>query len=194
MIIGITGGIGSGKSTIAQRIAQDGFLLYDTDKEAKRLIVEDTQLRTAIVNLLGADVYQGDTYLTHVVAQRVFANPQLLSKLNALVHPAVKRDIEKTVLLYPSTPLLLESALLFESGLNQICDRVIVVTAPEEIRIARTIARDHTTEQKVRDRMAAQMDDKKRCQLADFVYENVGPIRDDKVRDVIWSWRDRAAQ
>lgn len=209
MIIGITGGIGSGKSTIAQIIVKDGFLLYDTDKEAKRLIVEDPQLRTAIVDLLGADVYEGNTYLTQVVAQRVFTNPELLKQLNALVHPFVERDIKNLSASETSGPsaqrsasetvhqrsgLLIESALLFESGLNQLCDYVIVVTAPETIRIARTIARDQTTEQKVRDRMAAQMDEQERCRLADFVYENVGPIHDDRVHDVIWSWLGKVAQ
>ncbi len=194
MIIGITGGIGSGKSTVARELVKRGFQLYDTDKEAKRLIVEDSLLRTAIVDLLGADVYEGDTYRTDRVAERVFNNPELLHQLNAIVHPAVKRDIENTLLLYPSTPLLLESAILFESGLNQLCDRIIVVTAPEEVRIARTIARDHTTEQKVRDRIAAQMSENERCRLADYVYENVGPIRGDRVHDVISSWLGTAAR
>ena len=170
-IIGITGGIGSGKSYIAAQMAASGYRVYDTDKEAKRLIVEDPKLRASIVALLGADVYEGDVYRTDIVASRVFTNPELLHQLNALVHPAVKRDIER-LSVSGTSGLLLESALLFESGLDQLCDRVIVVTASEQVRIARTMARDHCTEKQVRDRMAAQMSEKERLSRADFVINN----------------------
>ena len=180
LVIGITGGIGSGKSYVAAQMAESGYRVYDTDKEAKRLIVEDPELRAGIVALLGAEVYEGDVYRTDIVAKRVFANPSLLKQLNALVHPAVKKDILNTLPLYsstplplyPSTPLLLESALLIESGLYRLCDRVIVVTAPEAVRIARTMARDHCTESQVRDRIAAQMPEKERLSYADFVINN----------------------
>lgn len=171
-IIGITGGIGSGKSYIAAQMAKTGYRVYDTDKEAKRLIVTDTELRAQMVALLGPDIYEGDTYRTDLVAARVFAQPALLQQLNQLVHPFVERDIKNTLPLYPSTPLLLESALLIESGLYRLCDRVVVVTAPEEVRIARTMARDHCTESQVRDRIAAQMSEKERLSYADFVINN----------------------
>ncbi len=173
-IIGITGGIGSGKSTIAREIASRGYVLYDTDKEAKRLIVESSELKAVISALLGADVYEGNTYRTDLVAQRVFSNPDLLRRLNALVHPAVRKDIEQTLPLYPSTPLLLESALLFESHLDDLCDLTICVTAPEDIRIARTMARDHVTEEQVRARIAAQMSEQECASKADIVLVNDG--------------------
>ncbi len=187
MIIGITGGIGSGKSYIAAQMAAAGYRVYDTDKEAKRLIVEDSELRAQIVALLGAEVYEGDNYRTDIVASRVFANPDLLHQLNALVHPAVRRDLEHLTAAGdlsaqrsfspkgdPSgvAGLIIESALLFESGLDRLCDRVMVVTASEEVRIARTMVRDHCTEKQVRDRMAAQMDEKERLLRADFVINN----------------------
>ncbi len=168
-IIGITGGIGSGKSYIAAQMAESGYRVYDTDKEAKRLIVEDPELRAGIVALLGAEVYEGDVYRTDIVAKRVFANPALLKQLNALVHPFVERDIKS---LSGAAGLLIESALLIESGLFRLCDRVIVVTAPEEVRIARTMARDHCTEAQVRDRIAAQMPEKERLLYADLVINN----------------------
>ncbi len=178
-IIGITGGIGSGKSYIAAQMAAAGYRVYDTDKEAKRLIVEDSELRAQIVALLGAEVYEGDIYRTDIVASRVFANPELLQQLNALVHPAVQRDIERlsakrsfSAAVFQRSGLLIESALLFESGLDQLCDRVMVVTASEEVRIARTMARDHCTEKQVRDRMAAQMSEKERLLRADIVINN----------------------
>ena len=189
-VIGITGGIGSGKSTIAREIASRGYRLYDTDREAKRLIVEDPELRAQITSLLGADVYEGNTYRTDIVSARVFANPDLLRRLNALVHPAVRHDIENLLNSKLSTKgcnetatlnstlstlnLIIESALLFESGLDALCDKVICVTAPEDIRIARTVARDHTTPAKVRARIAAQMDEAERARKADIVLVNDG--------------------
>ena len=191
MTIGITGGIGSGKSTIAREIASRGYRLYDTDREAKRLIVEDPELRAQIEALLGADVYEGNTYRTDIVSARVFANPDLLRRLNALVHPAVRHDIERLTASIASglsakrsfspkggpsgvAGLIIESALLFESGLDALCDKVICVTAPEDVRIARTVARDHTTQAKVRARIAAQMDEAERAQKADIVLVNDG--------------------
>ena len=93
MTIGITGGIGSGKSTIAKQLRAMGYAVYDTDSEAKRLIVEDTQVRQQIEQLFGSEVYKDGVYQTALVAQRVFADHSLLAKLNAIVHPAVKADI-----------------------------------------------------------------------------------------------------
>ena len=175
MIIGITGGIGSGKSTIAKEFVKRGFQLYDTDAEAKRLIVEDSGLRTDLSALLGSDVYEGDVYRTDLVAQRVFQDPDLLCRLNALVHPAVRRDIEHTCCRLPvACGLIIESALLFEAGLDDLCDKTVCVTAPEEVRIARTMARDGVTEDKVRARIAAQMPEQERAQKADIVLVNDG--------------------
>jgi dephospho-CoA kinase len=93
MIVGITGGIGSGKSTIAKQLREMGYAVYDTDSEAKRLIVEDTHVREQITALFGEEVYQDGVYQTALVAQRVFADRSLLAQLNAIVHPAVKADI-----------------------------------------------------------------------------------------------------
>ena len=165
MIIGITGGIGSGKSTIVKELAKRGFAVYDCDREAKRIITENKQIQKAIIELLGEDAFlpslQGRdggrlTYNTAFVAKRVFAEPELLSRLNAIVHPAVKADIMN------KQPDFIESAILFEAALDAFCDKVIVVEAPEEIRIARVIARDYNNAatpeniDKVRARMQTQ--------------------------------------
>lgn len=172
MTIGITGGIGSGKSTIAQELAKRGFAVYDCDREAKRIIAENPDVQAAIIDLLGEEAFikeqrdkvQVTKYNTAYVAKRVFEDPQLLERLNRIVHPAVKEDILSFIpsLLHSSTPLVIESAILFESGFADLCDTVFVVEAPEEVRMARTIARDYqgetTTENinKVRARMQAQ--------------------------------------
>ena len=93
MIIGLTGGIGSGKSTIAKQLRQMGYAVYDTDSEAKRLIVEDAAVRKQMIPLFGSDVYKDGIYQTAFVAQRVFTDKSLLAQLNAIVHPAVRADI-----------------------------------------------------------------------------------------------------
>lgn len=174
MIIGITGGIGSGKSVIAKQLRQMGYEVYDTDSEAKRLIVEDAHVREQMTALFGEEVYQDGVYQTSFVAQQVFnANSQspianspspnpLLARLNAIVHPAVRQDILNR---FTSPPfrgesegglLFIECAILYTAHLDQLCDKVVVVTAPEEVRLARTIARDHSDVDKVRARMRVQ--------------------------------------
>lgn len=156
MIIGLTGGIGSGKSFLAQELAKRGFAIYDCDREAKRIIAENKDVQAAIIDLLGAEAFIEGNYNTAYVAKRVFEDPKLLEGLNKIVHPEVAKDI------LIKKPDFVESAILFESGLDQICNKIVVVTAPEEVRIARTIARDYqgaaTPENinKVRARIRAQ--------------------------------------
>ena len=137
MIVGITGGIGSGKSTIANELAKRGYVVYDCDREAKRLIAENPDVQQEIIELLGEEAFMNGMYNTQYVAKRVFADEHLLEALNAIIHPAVGLDIMKR------KPDFVESAILFESGLNVLCHRIIVIDAPEDIRIARTIARDY---------------------------------------------------
>ena len=155
-MIGITGGIGSGKSTIARELAKRGFVVYDCDREAKRFIAQNKEVQQAIINLLGEEAFVGGIYNTVYVAKRVFADPNLLKRLNAIIHPAVGADI------LAKQPDFVESAILYESGLDKLCDKVIVIDAPEDIRIARTIARDYHGDaspvniNKVRARICAQ--------------------------------------
>ena len=177
MIIGITGGIGSGKSTIARALAARGYSVYDCDKEAKRIIAENKEVQRRITELLGPEAFTtplapsleeragGEvSYNTAYVAQRVFAEPELLARLNAIVHPAVKKDILQHPLLRRGRGerFFIESAILYEAGLDELCNRIIIVDAPEEVRLARTIARDYRGEDtpehinKVRARIRAQ--------------------------------------
>lgn len=171
MIIGLTGGIGSGKSTIAQGLRELGYPVYDTDSEAKRVIVEDQQVRQQMVQLFGENVYQDGVYQTSIVAQKVFHDHQMLQQLNAIVHPALKKDLQAWINRQTSPCCFVECAILYSSGLHTLCDKVIAVTAPEEIRIQRTIARDHTTIDKVRARIKAQ-DTTADLQKADWVINN----------------------
>jgi dephospho-CoA kinase len=158
MIIGITGGIGSGKSTIARALAARGYAVYDCDREAKRIIAENKDVQQQIIALLGPEAFVNGVYNTSYVAQRVFREPELLERLNLIVHPAVKEDILE------KQPDFVESAILYEAGLDAICDKIFVIEAPEDIRIARTIARDYHGDaspeniDKVRARIRAQHD------------------------------------
>jgi dephospho-CoA kinase len=185
MIIGLTGGIGSGKSTIAKQLRLMGYEVYDTDSEAKRLIVEDAHVREQIETLLGKEVYQDDVYRTALVAQKVFADRPLLARLNSIVHPAVRQDILKkfrstsellnssSAASEPSELFFIECAILYQAGMDQLCDKVIVVTAPEEVRLQRTIARDYSDMDKVRARMRAQNVEEDLCR-ADIIINNEG--------------------
>ena len=184
MIIGITGGIGSGKSVIARQLRKMGYSVYDTDSEAKRIIVEDANVREQMTALFGEEVYQDGVYQTALVAQQVFADKNLLAKLNAIVHPAVKADIiskfrSSGVLSEPlkrdSSLFFIECAILFQAGFDVLCDKVVAVTAPEDIRLERVIARDHSDMNKVRARMRAQEADKD-LQRADIIINNDGQV------------------
>ena len=182
-IIGLTGGIGSGKSTIAKALVQRGYTVYDCDQEAKRIIAEDKDVQQAIVDLLGQEAFVEGKYNTVYVAKRVFVEPQLLKQLNAIVHPAVGKDI------LAKHPDFVESAILYESGLDRLCDKIVVVDAPENIRIARTIARDYegqATEaniQKVRARMKTQ-----RIPRGDLVLVNDGTHFIDELVEKLVRW------
>lgn len=155
-IIGLTGGIGSGKSTIAQELGKQGFAVYDCDLEAKRIIAENNEVQQAIIALLGEEAFVDGIYNTQYVAQRVFADPQLRQQLNQIIHPAVKNDI------LLKQPRVIESAILCEAGLDRLCDKIVVVEAPEDIRIERVLARDYKGDAspanigKVRARVQAQ--------------------------------------
>ena len=159
-IIGLTGGIGSGKSTIARELEKQGFAVYDCDREAKRIIAEKKDVQTAIIKLLGKEAFVNGHYNTAYVAQRVFDKKELLEQLNKIVHPAVKADIIRQT--SAVRLLFVESAILCEAGLDSLCDKIVVVEAPEEVRIERVIARDYKGDaspeniNKVRARVRAQ--------------------------------------
>ena len=178
MIIGITGGIGSGKSVIAKQLREMGYAVYDTDSEAKRLIVEDVHVREQMEQLFGEEVYRDGVYQTAVVAQRVFADKSLLARLNTIVHPAVRADIEDWLLENggrDSEVCFIECAILYQAGFDSLCDKVVAVTAPEDIRMERVIARDHSDMNKVRARMRAQNAEQDLLR-ADIVVNNDGEI------------------
>lgn len=174
--VGITGGIGSGKTTACRVFEQLGIPVYYADAEAKRLMVEDANLKAGIMQLFGEDAYQPDGQLNRPhIAQQAFGHPGLLQKLNALVHPAVAEDSGRWHKAQRQVPYTLkEAALLYESGAHEALDKIIAVTAPENLRIQRVVERDDSDEAAVRARMDQQMPEAKKVERADFVIYNDG--------------------
>ncbi len=173
MKVGITGGIGSGKSTVCRLFAQRGIAVYDSDREAKRLMTEDGPLREAIAARFGAEAYTDGQLNRPYLASRVFTDPAALADLDALVHPAVMADFAAWAERQISPYVVLESAILFEAGLEHSVDRTVAVVAPLELRLERTCRRDGCDREAVRRRMAAQLDDDTLRDRADCCVVNI---------------------
>ena len=167
--IGITGGIGSGKSTVCRVFEVLGIPCYDSDTEAKRLMNTDPELIKHIRALLGPGAYTDNGLNRTYVASRVFGDTALLQQLDGIVHPAVERDFMHWAETRQAPYVIEESAILFESGAYRRMDRTIAVIAPEETRIRRVCLRDQKDEAAVRARIAHQMDDDERSRRADYV-------------------------
>lgn len=171
----ITGGIGSGKSYVSSLLEERGIPIYNADLESKRLTVQDEGIRKELVALLGEDIYQGATLNKPLLASYLFANSDNAVKVNSIIHPRVKDDFRRWVESQKDVPLVgLESAILYESGFDDVVDQVVMVYAPETIRLQRAMKRDNATEEQVRARMSAQMDDEEKRSKADFVLMNDG--------------------
>lgn len=173
-LIGITGGIGSGKSIVCKVFANMGIPIYEADSRAKSLINNDLCLKKSIKNLLGEQAYTPTgEYNRAWVASQVFNNPDLLKQLNAIVHPRVREDAENWIQQHSKAPFLLyEAAIMKAAGDGNHFDKVIVVTAPMALRIKRVQKRDNRSEQEIRDIIARQISDEERLKIADFVIEN----------------------
>lgn len=171
--VGLTGGIGSGKSTLAAMLEKRGGAVYYADPRAKELMNTDHILVENIKNLLGEQAYIHGQLDRRYVAERVFLDAALLDRLNAIVHPATYMDFEHWRLCVQAPYVILESAILFESGGDKRCDVTVAVCIPENIRIGRVAERDGVSEEAVRARMGRQMTDEQRAALADIV---VSPV------------------
>lgn len=172
--VGLTGGIGSGKSTLAAMLEKRGAAVYSADTQAKNLMSTDPELRAALVALLGTQAYTENSELNRTyLSGRVFSDPDLLARLDAIVHPAVYRDFEHWRLCIQAPYAVLESAILFESGGQTRCDTTVAVCIPLEIRIRRAAARDGVSADRILERIHRQMSDEERASRADIVVRAV---------------------
>jgi len=171
--VGLTGGIGSGKTTIANLFALHFSIpIYIADTKAKELVANNKQLQQEIVTLLGEEAFVEGRYNTAFVAQEVFSNKDKLDKLNAVIHPYVQQDFLQWKQSQQAPYVIKEAAILFESGSYRDCDFIIMVTAPLEERIKRVMLRDKIDRETVEKRIKNQWNDEKKIELSTFVIEN----------------------
>ncbi len=170
--VGLTGGIGSGKSTVARLFATLGVPVYDSDARGKWLLANDPQVIARVRAAFGPEAYRDGLPDTKYLAGVVFADLQRLQTLNGIVHPAVRADFAAWSREQASAPyVIMESAILFESGMDADVDQIVVVTAPESLRIERTVRRDGSSPDAIRRRMAAQMSDSQRIARANHILD-----------------------
>jgi dephospho-CoA kinase len=173
-LIGITGGIGSGKSTIAKVFTSMGYPVYNSDTRAKELINSNEKLINSIKLSFGDDLYNSQGLDRKKMASIVFNNPEKLELLNSIIHPAVGKDFEDWVDSQNTSFVLKEAAILFETGIYKSLDKTILVSALQETRIKRVMKRDNTTQEEVLSRMKNQWSEEKKTKLADYVIDNSG--------------------
>lgn len=177
-IIGITGGIGAGKTTVAELIKKNGFPVYHSDIRAKELMNESSQLKAQLVELLGKQILDDHGNLIYsFIGELVFVDDEKLKKLESLIHPLVLKDFENWLSHQTSNLVFKEAAILFESGSYKQCDAVILVTAPLDKRIERLQKRGGLTLEQIQMRLNKQWSDEKKKPLADFFIHNNGDLK-----------------
>ena len=174
-IIGLTGGIGSGKTTLATYIESLGIPVFIADDEAKKLM-QSAEVLEEIKAIFGETIFEKGQLNRQELASIVFSNPEKLSQLNGIIHPAVKKQFKVWLDQHQLAPFVVyEAAILFESGSYQNCDYIITITAPLEDRITRVMQRDNSSREQVLNRINAQWTDEQRATKSNFVIENSDP-------------------
>lgn len=170
--IGITGGMGAGKSVISEMMRCLGIPVYDADIASKKILNSNTKVKTQLIELLGEEIFSNGQLNRPLMAQLIFNNNELLLKTNAIIHPAVFNDFIAWSEAQNKEVVACETAILFESGMVSYFDSILMVSAPLEIRIERCIKRNNFTREQVLERIAKQMDESKKIELSDFVIDN----------------------
>ena len=170
--IGLTGGIGSGKSTAAQIFEVLGIPVYYADTEAKRLMNEDDEVKAGIIRLFGKEAYSNNVLDRKYISSIVFSDPAKLAILNSIVHPATKKDGEAWMQKQTTPYAIHEAALIFEARVNERLEYVIGVSAPQELRIQRTMERDHVSREEILKRMGHQLGEEIKMEKCDFILIN----------------------
>lgn len=173
--LGITGGIGSGKSVVSRILRNCGVPVYDCDSNSKRLTATDPDIRRQLTALVGADVYSADGGLNKpLLAAYLFASADHVRQVDGIIHPCVRRDIARWAASRPERLVGVESAIFYEAHFTDVVDKIVMVYAPPDVRLARVMARDHATAADVRQRMSRQMSDEDKLRRADFSVTNDG--------------------
>ena len=175
MIIGLTGGIGSGKTTIAKLLEVMGCAIYNSDEQAKDVYYKP-EVKEQVIQLLGNESYISDLEINKsFISSKVFSDNQLLQQLNNIIHPAVKTDFIQFTNQFAANKIIIkESAILFETGIYKDLEKTILVTAPLDIKIKRVMARSSISKEEIEKRISAQWDDEKKSSMADFTIQNDG--------------------
>ena len=171
-IVALTGGIGSGKSTVAEMFKALGVPVYNSDKEAKTLLNSSEKLQKDLILLLGEEAYLDKKLNKTYVAEKIFGNRTLLQKMNEIIHPAVRKDFLRWTGKRKAPYVIQEAAIIFESGNQHNYDVIILVTAPQNTRIERVMRRDGISREQVLARMDNQWSDAEKIALSDFIIEN----------------------
>lgn len=172
--IGITGGIGSGKSVVAELLKLHGIPVYIADEESKRLTSTSPVIKAKLIKLLGPELYTGERLNKPLLASYIFRDEHILQEVNHIIHPEVNKDFENWCIQQKTPLCAIESAILFESGFNRIVDTCLMVYAPIDIRIERALLRDKTSRDAIRQRINSQMPDEAKREKADFTILNDG--------------------
>ena len=172
-IIGLTGGIGSGKSKILSVFSTYGIPCYESDRRAKWLMQKDAELKSKIKSFFGDQIYENDQFNQTKLAKLVFANKGKLEALNSLVHPRVKMDFKSFVSQQDTPYIIKEAAILFETGGEKDCDATILVTAPEKLRLQRVLNREKISSMDIKARINNQWSDSRKIPLADYIINNI---------------------
>ena len=172
IIVGLTGGIGSGKTTVAKEFNALGIPIYIADEEAKKLMITSKVLKRKLIELFGHKAYADGKLNKLFIAEAIFNNKDYLDKMNAIVHPRVANHFKKWLLKQKSPYVVKEAAILFENGSYKHCDILITVTAPKELKIKRLLKRDNTTLEKIEAIMRNQWNDNEKIKLSDYVIDN----------------------
>lgn len=180
MIIGLTGGIGSGKSSVLSLFKEAGFTVFVADEEAKKKLNSDKILIQQVIQLVGLKAYKNGILNRKYIADIIFNNREKLTQLNALIHPIVKKEFLKFVKKSSADFIVYEAAILFESGSADLCDFIITVTADFETKLHRILKRDETSKEAVLARMKNQSTDDFKIKNSHFVINNNGTFKQTK--------------
>jgi dephospho-CoA kinase len=172
-VIGLTGGIGSGKTTVAKMFEELGVPVYIADLEAKRLTNSSTVIKKKLIKLLGHSTYIDGKLNRKFVADLIFKDPKLLKKVNEIIHPKVASHFKRWVKKQKGNYCIKEAAILFENGSYKDCYLTILITAPKEVRIGRVMRRDDMSKEDIEKRMRNQWTDEEKGKFADIIIENI---------------------